>query len=306
MPNVNDIAEEIQLIEKKGNAYDNVRRKYLLELHEVTGRNIVVYYSGWLQQSLKTPLPDSVQDVYNINDKDMNGFMNVFHSLKRSLGLDLILHTPGGDVAATEAIIKYIREMFNDDVRIFIPHLAMSGGTMIACCGKEIFMGKHSSIGPIDPQFYGLSVHGIKEQFETAKKELVSNPDTISYWSMIINKYGNPLIYEEAIKAMDLSKQICRYALETGMLKGSKAKVVDNIVDYLTSHSETLFHGRHIPIDEAKRIGLKVTPLESNNDLQDAVLNVHHVTSLTLERTHSVKILQNHSGGGYNLNIKMN
>ena len=46
--------------------------------------------------------------LLEINDEDMNGFMAAVHKLDRSLGLDLILHTPGGSIASTEAIVRYL------------------------------------------------------------------------------------------------------------------------------------------------------------------------------------------------------
>ena len=63
-----------------------------------------------------------------ISDADKNGFMSVFHKLDRTKGLDLILHTPGGDMAATESIVDYLGSMFGKDIRAIIPQLAMSGG----------------------------------------------------------------------------------------------------------------------------------------------------------------------------------
>jgi ClpP class serine protease len=88
--------------------------------------------------------------------------MNFIHGLDRTKGLDLILHTPGGDVAATESIIEYLRQMFGNNVRAIVPQMAMSAGTMIACSCKSIVMGKQSNIGPIDPQLGGIPADVVK------------------------------------------------------------------------------------------------------------------------------------------------
>ena len=69
----------------------------------------------------------------------------------RKNGLDLILHTPGGDIAATESLVYYLKQIFGRNIRVFVPQMAMSAGTMIALASKEIIMGKESSLGPIDP-----------------------------------------------------------------------------------------------------------------------------------------------------------
>jgi ClpP class serine protease len=65
--------------------------------------------------------------------------------------LDLILHTPGGLVLAALQIARAVRE-HKAKVTVFVPHYAMSGGTLIALAASEIVMTKHSVLGPIDPQ----------------------------------------------------------------------------------------------------------------------------------------------------------
>jgi ClpP class serine protease len=65
--------------------------------------------------------------------------------------LDLVLHTPGGLVLAALQIAKAVRE-HRGKVTVFVPHYAMSGGTLIALAADEIVMCEHSVLGPIDPQ----------------------------------------------------------------------------------------------------------------------------------------------------------
>src|ERR1700722_7811822 len=65
--------------------------------------------------------------------------------------LDLVLHTPGGLVLAALQIAKAVRE-HKAKVTVFVPHYAMSGGTLIALAADEIIMCEHSVLGPIDPQ----------------------------------------------------------------------------------------------------------------------------------------------------------
>lgn len=103
---------------------------------------------------------------YNINDEDKTGFMSCIHTLDRSKGLNLILHTPGGELAATESLVYYLRDMFGNNKWVIVPEIAMSAGTMIVCASQIIIMGKHSSLGPIDPQYSGLSTYGVIEEVE--------------------------------------------------------------------------------------------------------------------------------------------
>ena len=164
MPNYNEILDEIKkeigVKEVPQALYDN-RIKYLNEISTITKRNTIAYYSGWLQK------PDSMDTA--INDKDKSGFMLTINKMDRTKGLDLLLHTPGGDIAATESLVDYLYSMFDKDIRVIIPQISMSAGTMIALSSKEIIMGKHSNLGPIDPQMGGVACQAVLEEFQEAK-----------------------------------------------------------------------------------------------------------------------------------------
>jgi ClpP class serine protease len=109
-------------------------------------------------------------------------------------------------MAATESLIDYLRQMFGSDIRAIIPQIAMSGGTMIALACKEIVMGKHSNLGPIDPQYSGVPAHAIKEEFERALKEVQTSPHTAPIWQVILSKYG-PAQITESVKAINWADQ---------------------------------------------------------------------------------------------------
>jgi ClpP class serine protease len=99
--------------------------------------------------------------------------------------------------------------MFGIDIRVIVPQLAMSAGTMVALASREILMGKHSSLGPIDPQIFGMPAHGIIEEFETAKREIQANPAAIPIWQPIIAKY-TPTLIGEAQKSIDWSNKMVK------------------------------------------------------------------------------------------------
>jgi len=288
MPNWKDILDELK---EQGSTHDVIRRKYLLALHKLTGRNVIAYYSGWLQKKIR-----ELQNELGINDNDKNGFMTATHKLDPSKGLDLILHTPGGEVAATESIIDYITKKF-DDIRVIVPQLAMSGGTMIACASNRIVMGKQSSLGPIDPQFNGLPAHGILEEFRQAHKEIKKDNSKIAVWQPIIAKY-HPTLVGECQKAVKWSKTIAKDALSKRMLKDEpeKDKIIAKILKELTSHSITLSHSRHLSAEKCLELGLVVESLEANQDFQDAILTIHHTFMHTLTATPAFKIIENHNG----------
>lgn len=121
MPNWSEVLQEISNLDaqiKSQSAVDLVRRNHLNNLFEKTGRNVIAYYSGWLSKP-------GIEGI-RINDEDKNGFMMSVHDLDRSKGLDLILHTPGGEFSATESIIDYLHQMFDDDIRVIVPQIARS------------------------------------------------------------------------------------------------------------------------------------------------------------------------------------
>src|SRR6202049_50078 len=85
---------------------------------------------------------------------DINDSEDILRAIQMTdvdVPLDLVLHTPGGLVLAALQIAKAVRE-HKAKVTIFVPHYAMSGGTLIALAADEIVMCEHSVLGPIDPQ----------------------------------------------------------------------------------------------------------------------------------------------------------
>ncbi|MCK4377193.1 MAG: S49 family peptidase [Actinomycetia bacterium] len=286
MPNWNKILNEINTA---GSTYDVIRKKYLQKLYKITGRNIIIYYSGWLQ---KPNAPD-----VQVNDADKNGFMTVIHKLDRKKGLDLLLHTPGGETAAMESLVDYLHSMFDTNIRAIIPQLALSAGTMIACACKEIIMGRHSSLGPIDPQFKGVPAHGVVEEFNRAYKEIKNDPAKAYVWQPIISKYS-PTLIGECEKAIEWSEEMVKEWLLSGMLKDVEdaENVVKNIIKELGDHALNKSHARHLSAEKCKEIGLKVVQLEDDDILQDAVLSVHHSCIHTLSATNAFKIIENHKG----------
>src|SRR4030088_168952 len=85
---------------------------------------------------------------------DINDSEEVLRAIQMTdddVPLDLVLHTPGGLVLAALPIARAIRE-HKAKVTVFVPHYAMSGGTLIALAADEIVMCSHAVLGPIDPQ----------------------------------------------------------------------------------------------------------------------------------------------------------
>lgn len=301
MPSWSEILKEIQAELKKGNpaAHDAIRRKYLASLASQTKRNTILYATKWTQPGKADPR------LITINEDDMQGFMEVVHGTSGG-DLDLILHTPGGSPDATAAIVSYLRSKF-DNIRVIVPHAAMSAGTMLACASDLIIMGKHSFLGPIDPQiqlqtplgFRSVPAQAILDQFEKAKVQC-EDPKKLAPWLPILNQYG-PTLLIESQNALDLSKKLVSEWLEIYMFKGrvDAKELSDDIAGKLSNHNEFKSHGYHISLDQAKAMKLNVDDLEKDQTVQDLVLSTFHATTLTLDSTTAVKIIENHQGKAF-------
>jgi ClpP class serine protease len=86
-----------------------------------------------------------------IDINDSEEILRAIQMTDADVPIDLVLHTPGGLVLAALQIAKAVRE-HKAKVTVFVPHYAMSGGTLIALAADEIVMCEHSVLGPIDPQ----------------------------------------------------------------------------------------------------------------------------------------------------------
>ena len=277
--------------------FDRVRRKYLHALHLHTKRQTILYASGWLQKE------DAAST--SINEEDIHALMEVTAGMSGS-ELDLILHSPGGTVEAAESIVSYLRSRFSD-IRVIIPHLAMSAATMIACAADQVVMGKHSFLGPTDPQFLLTTPLGIRsvpaqavlDQFEKARSEC-ADPAKLSAWLPMLEQYG-PDLLERSEMALELSKMLVKQWLKTYMFKSSddSESQAESVATWLANHQNFKSHSRHLPRSELISKGMKVVQLEQDQALQDKSLSVFHAANHTFTGTPAAKIVENHQGKAY-------
>ncbi len=278
--------------------FDGVRRKYLRALFDRTSRPVILYATSWT-----VPKPSVDPDLVSITPEDVQGFMEVMHGVPEG-SLDLILHSPGGSAEAAESLVSYVRTKFSD-VRVFVPHAAMSAATMLACSANRISMGKHSFLGPTDPQFVlntelgrlPYPAHAIVEQFELAKKECAANPAALSAWLPMLRQYGPALIVRCQL-AKELSVELVSDWLANYMMPGMHDKA-RGIAAELANHTKFKSHNRFINRDHARQLGLEIEDLESDQRTQDAVLSVFHAASHTFGATPAVKIIENHMGKAF-------
>lgn len=276
--------------------FDFVRRKYLTLLHQhQPTRAVIVYASAFLEDR-----PFSLD--WLVSGLDMQGFMTAVSRVPER-ELDLVLHTPGGDPDAAQAVLEYLRTRF-DRIRAVIPNQAMSAGTMLALGCDEIVMGKHSQLGPIDPQFTMQTPNGVRQapaaeilrQFEKAKEQIKADPDALAAWSPLLASVG-PGLLSQCDTATRRSKEIVKDWLLRYMLKDRDDRedlagaAADEFGDYAKHES----HGNPIFFEKVKALELNATRLEDDQTYQDLVLSVFHATTLALNAGVQ-KIIENHNG----------
>lgn len=215
--------------------------------------------------------------------------------------LDLIIHSPGGSPEATASLVRYLRTKFSD-IRIFVPVAAMSAATMLALAGNVIVMGKHSQLGPIDPQMVlplGLvPARAILNQFEQAKREC-RDPGLLAAWIPILQQYG-PALIQQCEAAERLAQELAREWLRKYMFAGEQgsSRKAGSIAKYFADFDRHHSHSLGIDREQARARGVKVVDLEKDQRLQDMVLSVHHATIHTFQGL-AVKIIENHLGKAF-------
>lgn len=100
-----------------------------------------------------------------IDVDDSEQILRAIHLTDPELPIDLVLHTPGGLALASTQIARALSR-HKGKVTVFIPHYAMSGGTLIALAADEIVMSEHAVLGPADPQVGGVPAASILRAVE--------------------------------------------------------------------------------------------------------------------------------------------
>ncbi len=195
MPGLKDTIEEI---ERRGNDFDGVRRERIRAVEQITGRPLVMYVTAFLNRGKVQASGGEV----GIDGNDKSAFDEAISTLDRSKGLDVLIHSPGGEPEAAEAIVELLRCQF-PSLRFIVPDQAKSAATMMCCAGDEILMDERSELGPIDPQMVITRGDGrvifapaqaIIDQFEGAKESLAKNPQHLPAWLPILQSLSPSLL----------------------------------------------------------------------------------------------------------------
>ncbi len=173
-----------------------------------------------------------------IDIQDSEDVLRAIRMTDADMPLDIVLHTPGGLVLAALQIARAV-EAHKGKVTVFVPHHAMSGGTLVALAADEIVMCDHSVLGPIDPQVGQFPAASILKAVE-AKPVAELDDETL-----ILADVGRKALSQVIQAATDL------------LAVRMPQKAAQELAEKLASGTWT--HDYPIPAAEAKALGLPVS-----------------------------------------------
>ena len=200
-----------------------------------------------------------------IDINDSEEVLRAIHMTEPEMPLDLVLHTPGGLVlAATQIARAAIRH--KGKVTVFVPHFAMSGGTLIGLAASEVVMCEHAVLGPVDPQIGQSPAASI---LRAVKQKPVAEVDDQTL-----------ILADQAGKAVAQMEYEVRDLL-AGRYPGEKAA---ELAKLLTSGTWT--HDYPITYERARELGLNV-----HNEMPEPILHLMHLYPQPTRRQPSVEYL---------------
>jgi ClpP class serine protease len=182
---------------------------------------------------------------------DVNDSEELLHAIRITeddIPLDIVLHTPGGLVLAAVQIAHAVRAR-TGKVTVFVPHYAMSGGTLIALAADEIVMCPHSVLGPIDPQIGQMAAASILKVVE--QKPIAEIDDQ----TLMMADLGR--------KAIAQVKRVAHDLIAHRLPEEQAEALAEKLSTGTWTHDYPIF------ADEAKAMGLPV-----NTDMPNEVLDL--------------------------------
>jgi ClpP class serine protease len=198
-----------------------------------------------------------------IDINDSEDVIRAIHLTDPEIPLDLVLHTPGGLVLAATQIARAIFK-YKGRVTVFVPHYAMSGGTLLALAADEIVMCEHAVLGPVDPQ---LGEYPAASILKAAHQKPIAEVDDKTL-----------ILADQAEKAI---AQMRHEVAELLADKHSDGKAED-IAKLLTSGTWT--HDYPITCERARELGLRV-----NSDMPENMLRLMQLYPQPMRRQPSVE-----------------
>jgi ClpP class serine protease len=198
-----------------------------------------------------------------IDINDSEEVLRAIHLTDPQIPLDLVLHTPGGMALAAMQIASAIAKR-KGKVTVFVPHYAMSGGTLIALAADEIVMCEHAVLGPVDPQIGQYPAASI---VKAARQKPIAEVDDETL-----------ILSDQAEKALaQMSQEVAQ--LLSDKFSSDKA---DELAKLFSSGTWT--HDYPITCDRARGLGLPV-----RTDLSENILRLMQLYPQPVRRQSSVE-----------------
>lgn len=251
------------------------RQELVRTIQALTGNPLIAYVSG----------PDAL-----IGRADTAYFNDLLYSVTVNSSLDLLLHTPGGDIDAAEKLMSILRMRVGvGRLRVIVPDFAKSAGTLMAIGADEIVMGDTSELGPIDPQVTitdgdgnrttTQSVQTYLDAYEQLSKRLQADPEDIPARLMFSKLDPDRIVHFQAVKAR--ARLFAEAQLRRGMCRESGN--VTSIAARLLDTKEWPSHGQVINAEEAAGIGITVRRLAATDPTWDACWRLYCLQRLAVK-----------------------
>ncbi len=239
---------------------ESARQRLIAKIEKQRGSRVILLIH---RQETMSLLGFPILRYIDINDSEE--VIRAIHMTDPDVPLDIILHTPGGLVLASYQIAHAIK-LHPGRVTVFVPHYAMSGGTLIALSADEIVMGEHAVLGPVDPQ---IGEYPAASLLKIIEKKPISEIDDKTL-----------LLADVGKKAIDqLQKQV--YFLLKDRYPDEKAK---ELAVLLSEGRWT--HDYPITAEEAKTLGLNV-----NTDIPEEIYQLMSLYRQPVRRQTTVEYL---------------
>ncbi|HKY33907.1 MAG TPA: ATP-dependent Clp protease proteolytic subunit [Candidatus Polarisedimenticolia bacterium] len=212
---------------------ESSRRRMLAKLEQQRNSRVILLVH---RQETMNLLGFPVMRYIDVNDSEE--VLRAIEMTDPEVPLEIILHTPGGLVLAALQIARAVRS-HPGKVRVFVPHYAMSGGTLISLAADEIVMSRHAVLGPVDPQ---IGKYPAASLVKAVEEKPIAEVD------------------DETLILADVSRKALTQLRESTrelLTRSQPPEKADQLAQLLATGTWT--HDYPITFDEARRLEVKVS-----------------------------------------------
>jgi len=230
-----------------------------------TAMNAARYQRQALIREIETDNPNLLCYVAGpkapVERADTLGFVDMLHNVTPGQPVDLLLHTPGGDVDAAEKLITLVRAAVGDDseFRVIVPDYAKSAGTLMSLGANKIIMSDSSELGPIDPQVtlrdgngneHSQSALNYLMAYKDAEDAVRANPDDVA--ARITFEKFDPTVVRKFTSVRNRAQKFAENLLKR---QGANfSKIASELMDITRYPS----HGQMIGWEAGRDMGLEI------------------------------------------------